>query len=155
MTGNGNAKIPFYKTLQNSPSYMAEKKSHKKNNPSPVDFCLCVYGVIQINRLEEADPLIVTQEDLIRQIADREEMNTSVVRKIFKSAEAIIFDCLSSTSPSENTIIKLMDGLSLECHYIPEKEIHTYDNIRCRSRIWTKPKVTRYYNRKLNGYFKK
>ena len=26
-------------------------------------------------------------------------------------------------------IVKLMDGLSLECNYIPQKEIHTYDNI--------------------------
>lgn len=97
--------------------------------------------------------MIITQENLIKQIADKEDINVATVRTIFKSAENIIFDHLSSTTPSENTIIKLMDGLSLECNYVPEKEIHTYDNILCKPKIWTKPKITRYYNRKLNGYF--
>ena len=99
--------------------------------------------------------MIITQDTLIKQIADKEDINVATVREIFKSAEDIIFDHLSSTTPSENTIIKLLDGLSLECNYIPEKEIHTYDDIVCKSKIWSKPKITRYYNRKLNGYFDK
>ena len=97
--------------------------------------------------------MIITQDALIKQIADKEDINVATVREIFKSAEDIIFDHLSSTTPSENTIIKLLDGLSLECNYVPEKEIHTYDDIVCKPRIWSKPKITRYYNRKLNGYF--
>lgn len=99
--------------------------------------------------------MIITQDTLIKQIADKEDINVATVREIFKSAEDIIFDHLSSTTPSENTIIKLLDGLSLECTYIPEKEIHTYDDIVCKPKIWSKPKITRYYNRKLNGYFDK
>ena len=99
--------------------------------------------------------MIITQDILIKQIADKEDINVATVREIFKSAEDIIFDHLSSTTPSENTIIKLLDGLSLECNYVPEKEIHTYDDIVCKPRIWSKPKITRYYNRKLNGYFDK
>lgn len=94
--------------------------------------------------------MIITQENLVKQIAAKENIHVETVRKIFKSAEEIIFDCLSSTTSSENTIIKLMDGLNLECTYIPEKIIHTYDDIVCKPRIWVKPKVTRYYNRKLN-----
>lgn len=97
--------------------------------------------------------MIITQDNLIKQIADKEDINVATVREIFKSAEDIIFDHLSSTTPSENTVIKLLDGLSLECNYVPEKEIHTYDDIVCKPRIWSKPKITRYYNRKLNGYF--
>ena len=99
--------------------------------------------------------MIITQDTLIKQIADKEDINVATVREIFKSAEDIIFDHLSSTTPSENTVIKLLDGLSLECNYVPEKEIHTYDDITCKPRIWSKPKITRYYNRKLNGYFDK
>lgn len=99
--------------------------------------------------------MIITQDTLIKQIADKEDINVATVREVFKSAEDIIFDHLSSTTPSENTIIKLLDGLSLECNYIPEKEIHTYDDIVCKPKIWSKPKITRYYNRKLNGYFDK
>ena len=97
--------------------------------------------------------MTLTQENLVKQIADKEDINVATVRDIFKSAEDIIFDYLSSTTPSENRVVKLLDGLSLECNYIPEKEIHTYDDIICKPRIWTKPKITRYYNRKLNRYF--
>ena len=99
--------------------------------------------------------MIITQETLIKQISNKEDIDVATVRNIFKSAEKIIFDYLSSTTSSGSTIVKLMDGLSLECNYIPEKEIHTYDDIVCKPRIWVKPKVTRYYNRKLNGYFDK
>ncbi|WP_304430830.1 hypothetical protein [Romboutsia ilealis] len=99
--------------------------------------------------------MIVTQENLVKQIANREDIDIATVRKIFKTAEKIVFDYLSSTTSSENMTVKLMDGLSLECNYLPEKEIHTYDDIVCKSRIWAKPKITRYYNRKLNGYFDK
>lgn len=96
--------------------------------------------------------MIITQENLVTQIAVQEGMNAATVRKIFKSAEDIIFNCLSSTTSSESMTIKLIDGLSLECNYIPEKQIHTFADMVCKPRIWVKPKVTRYYNRKLNRY---
>ena len=104
-------------------------------------------------RLESERHLIITQENLIKLIAAKEDINVETVRKIFRSTEDIIFDCLSSTTSSENTVVKLIDGLSLECSYIPEKEIHTYDDITCGPKIWARPKMTRYYNRKLNRNF--
>lgn len=97
--------------------------------------------------------MILTQDDLIKRIAKKEDINVAMVRKVFKSAEKIIFDHLSSTTPSETNTIKLFDGLSIECKYIPEKEIHTYDDILVNEKIWAKPKITRHYNRKLNEYF--
>ncbi|MBQ0036835.1 MAG: hypothetical protein KBT35_07975 [Firmicutes bacterium] len=99
--------------------------------------------------------MTITQDELIKEIAIKEDIDVATVRRIFKSAEDNIFDHLSSTTPSENILVKILNGLSIECNYIPEKEIHTYDNILCESRIWAKPKLTRYYNRKLNGYFEK
>ena len=99
--------------------------------------------------------MIVTQEDIIKQIAKKEDIKVSTVRDIFKTAENIIFDYLSSTTPTGNMIVKPLNGLSLECNYIPEREIHTYNDIKCNPKIWTRPKITRYYNRKLNGYFDK
>ena len=97
--------------------------------------------------------MILTQDDLIKRIAKREDINVAMVRKVFKSAEKIIFDHLSSTTPSETNTIKPFDGLSIECKYIPEKEMHTYDDILVNEKIWAKPRITRHYNRKLNGYF--
>lgn len=94
--------------------------------------------------------MTVTQENLITEIADKENINVATVRDIFKSAEEIIFAHLSSAAPSKNVIVKILDGLSVECSFVPEKEIHTYDTIICKPKIWAKPKITRYFNRKLN-----
>lgn len=100
--------------------------------------------------------MIIRQEDLIKQIAEhRTNIPISAIREVFKSAEDAVFSCLSSATASETVTIKLLDGLSLECSYIPEKQIHTYDDILCKSRIRAKAKVTRYYNKKLNGFLNK
>ena len=97
--------------------------------------------------------LTLTQDNLIKQIAEKEDIDVATVRNIFKSAEDVIFAYLSSTTLSESRIVKLLSGISIECNYIPEKRINTYDNIICEPRIWAKPKITRYYNRKLNNYY--
>ena len=89
----------------------------------------------------------------INQIAKKEDINVETVRRIFSATENIVFDYLSSTTPSENVVVKILNGLSLTGKYIPEKEIHTYDDIKCEERISVKPRVTRYYNRKINNYF--
>ena len=76
-----------------------------------------------------------------------------MVRKVFKDAEKIIFDHLSSTTPSETMIAKPLDGLSIECQYVPEREVFGFGTFIAEDRIKAKPKITRHYNRKLNGYF--
>ncbi len=73
--------------------------------------------------------MTITQENIIKEIAEKEGIKVATVRKIFKRAEKCIFDYLSSTTPTENTVVKILDGLSLECNYVPERNIHTYDNI--------------------------
>lgn len=97
--------------------------------------------------------MVLTQDDLIKRIAKREDINVAMVRKVFKSAEKIIFDHLSSTTPSEAMTVKPLDGLSIECQYVPEKEIFGFGKFIAEDRIKAKPKITRHYNRKLNGYF--
>ena len=97
--------------------------------------------------------MILTQDDLIKRIAKKEDINVAMVRKVFKTAEKIIFDHLSSTTPSETMTVKPLDGLSIECQYVPEKEIFGFDNFIAEERIKSKPRITRHYNRKLNGYF--
>lgn len=97
--------------------------------------------------------MVLTQDELIKQIAKREDINVAMVRKVFKSAEKIIFDHLSSTTPSEAMTVKPLNGLSIECQYYPEKEVFGFDNFIAVDRIKAKSKITRHYNRKLNGYF--
>lgn len=97
--------------------------------------------------------MILTQDDLIKRIAKKEDINVAMVRKVFKTAEKIIFDHLSSTTPSEAMTVKPLDGLSIECQYVPEREVFGFGTFIAEDRIKAKPKITRHYNRKLNGYF--
>ena len=94
--------------------------------------------------------MVLTQEQLIKQIAKREDINVAIVRNIFKCAESIIFDHLSSTTPSEPMIVKPLRGIHVKCKYVPQKEIHGFDELIVNDHIQAKSKITRYYNRKLN-----
>ena len=96
--------------------------------------------------------MVLTQNNIIKQIAKREDINVAIVRNVIKSMEEIIFDHLSSTTPSETMTVKPLDGLKIECTYKPQTEVFGYDNFIAADRIKARPKITRHYNRKLNGY---
>lgn len=55
--------------------------------------------------------MTINQENIIKDISKKEDIDIATVRKIFKSAEGIIFDYLSSTTPTDKTVVKLLDGL--------------------------------------------
>ena len=96
--------------------------------------------------------MIITQDNLIRQIADREDIDVATVRGIFESAESIIFDHLSSTVPSENIIIKLLNGVNVERKFI-EKKRYTkgmFQNIECPDRVSVKAGFSKYYTKRVN-----
>lgn len=96
--------------------------------------------------------MIITQETLIKQIADKEDVSVATVREIFKSAENIIFDHLSSTTPSENIIIKILNGISLERKFIPKKNYSKgmFQNIDCLEHVNVKANSSTYYSKKVN-----
>lgn len=96
--------------------------------------------------------MIITQDSLIRQIADREQVNAATVRDIFKSAEEIVFEHLSSTAPSENIIIKLFHGVHLERNHVGEKKYSKgmFQNLDCPEHVNVKAASSRYYSRKVN-----
>ena len=96
--------------------------------------------------------MIITQDTLIKQIADKEDISVATVREIFKSAENIIFDHLSSTIPSENIIIKILNGISLERKFIPKKNYSKgmFQNIDCQEHVNVKANSSAYYSKKVN-----
>ena len=96
--------------------------------------------------------MTVTQEDIIKRIAEKEDISIATVRDVLKSAEKIIFDYLSSTTPIENLTIKPLNGFSIERKYIGEK-IYTkgmFRNLNCPEHINTKTVVSKYYNNRVN-----
>lgn len=102
--------------------------------------------------MEVSDCLVITKNELIKQIADREDINVATVRNVFTSAEDIIFAYLSSITPSENLIIKLLNGMSIERRYVDEKNYSRgmFENITCPEHVIVKANSSKYYNKKIN-----
>lgn len=98
--------------------------------------------------------MIITQENLIKQIADKEDINVATVRTIFKSAENIIFDYLSSITPSEEINIKLLNGINIKRKYIKKKKYSKgmFQNIECPDHVNVKACLSKYYNGQVNQY---
>lgn len=96
--------------------------------------------------------MIITQDSLMKQIADREDISVATVRDIFESAEDIIFDHLSSTPPSENIIIKILNGISLERKYIGKKKYSKgmFKDLDCPEHVNIKANSSKYYSKQVN-----
>ena len=96
----------------------------------------------------------VTQDVLINQIATKEDIDVATVRKILKSAENIIFDYLSSITPSEEVNIKLLNGINIKRKYIKKKKYSKgmFQNIECLDHVNVKASLSKYYNCQVNQY---
>lgn len=104
------------------------------------------------NGLEVKGNLNITQDNLIKRISDREDINVATVRKIFRSAEDIIFDCLSSATPSEEINIKVLNGITIKRGYIKEKKYSKgmFQDIDCPEHVRVRTHLSKYYNRQIN-----
>lgn len=96
----------------------------------------------------------VTQDVLINQIATKEDIDVATVRKILKSAENIVFDYLSSITPSEEVNIKLLNGINIKRKYIKKKKYSKgmFQNIECPDHVNVKASLSKYYNGQVNQY---
>lgn len=96
--------------------------------------------------------MIITQDTLIKQIAEKQNISTAVVRDIFQSAEELIFEFLTSAAASEHITIKLLNGISLERKYIDTKKYSKgmFQNIDCPEHVNVKASSSRYYTKKIN-----
>lgn len=94
----------------------------------------------------------VTQDVLINQIATKEDIDVATVRKIFKATENIIFDYLSSITPSEEVNIKLLNGINIKRKHIEKKKYSKgmFKNINCPEHVNIKTYMSRYYNGHVN-----
>ena len=97
--------------------------------------------------------MIITQDDLIKTIAQREDIAVSTVRAVFNAAENTIFGHLSSTTPTQPVTIKLLNGLRINGIYVPSKMVDKgmYHNEKSNPQVRAKAYITQHYNRKLNG----
>ncbi len=96
--------------------------------------------------------MTATQENIIKKVADKEDINVATVRQIFKTAENIIFDYLSSSSPTEKIDIKIFNGMSIGRNYVGEKIYSKgmFEDLNCPEHINLKATISKYYNNKVN-----
>ena len=96
--------------------------------------------------------MIITQDKLIKQISEKENINAATIRQIMKSTENIIFECFTSTKPSETIVIKLLNGISIERKYIQQKNYSKgmFQNISCPEHINIKANASKYYAGQIN-----
>lgn len=102
--------------------------------------------------------MIITQDAFIQKIAKKEKIDTALVKQLFQSAENILFDCLSTTAPSEYINIKLFNGIHIERNYVQQKTYSKgmFQNIDCPAHVKTKAEISKYYNGQVNSkLFKK
>lgn len=94
----------------------------------------------------------INQDTLINEIANKEDIALATVRQIFRSAETIIFDYLSSTTPSEDVSIKLFNGISIKRNYLEEKKFSKgmFQDITCPEHVNVKACISKYYNSQIN-----
>lgn len=98
----------------------------------------------------------ISQDTLINQIAKKENINIATVRQIFRSAENIIFDYLSSTTPSEDVSIKLFNGISIKRNFLVEKKYSKgmFRGINCPEHVNIRAYISKYYNDLVNNGLK-
>lgn len=97
--------------------------------------------------------IVITKEMLINDLASVEGVSATSIRHLYDEFERIVFDRLSSTTPTEKTVVKLFNGLSIECKYYGAdvtRHPATGKQIMTPEKIWAKASLTRNYNRKLN-----
>lgn len=96
--------------------------------------------------------MILNQQNLIKEVAKKENLKVATVQKIFKSVEDVIFEYLSSIPSSENVIIKLFSGIILHREYVKKKKYSRgmFHDIDCKAHVTIKPKISKHYVKKIN-----
>ena len=104
-----------------------------------------------INNATDEDG-IISRRKLMKSIKNYH--TKSVVKDVYNVLEDVIFGVLSSVDKKQDICIKLFEGVSLDCKYIPEsvkKNNLTGKTSLVESKIKPKFNITRYYCEKLNN----
>ena len=99
------------------------------------------------------EQIVITKENLIKDIAKQTNIKMSDVKIIYNALENDIFDILSSVDVNGDISIRLFEGISLDGIYVPEKT--KQNNLTgklnfVKSKIKPKFNITRSYCEKLN-----
>lgn len=153
MTGHGRENVPFNKTGKNETCFTyCPSKPKKETIVNNGRSFVRIREDTKRQNVEVKNHLNITQDTLIKQIAEKENMNVATVRRLFQATEDVVFHYLSSTAPSEELTIKLWNGIHIRRKYIKTKKYSKgmFQNIDCPEHVHTKAHLSKYYNRQIN-----
>ena len=78
----------------------------------------------------------------------------SVIKDIYNTMENVIFNNLSSANKKQDISIRMFEGVTLDCVYVPEKTMKnnlTGESCFVESKIKPRFNITRSYCDKLNN----
>lgn len=104
-----------------------------------------------INKATDEDG-IISKRRLMKSIKDYH--TRFVVKDIYNLLENVIFSSLSTVDKKQDISIRLFEGVSIDCVYVPEKTKRnnlTGEMTVVESKIKPKFNITRSYCEKLNG----
>lgn len=101
--------------------------------------------------------LEISKEQVIKQVADKEDIPAETVRNVFNATENYIIDCLSSITPSEDVVIRLFSGIILSGAYHPERIMPSgyLKGYTVKERINAKATLSRPFKEKIRFSFRK
>lgn len=97
--------------------------------------------------------MFLTQEDIIKEIAVKENISINTVKQVIKSLGDVTFKKLSEPPPDESILIKLFSGLSIARNYCPERTYSKgmFKNRQACEKIKIKANISRYYTNCVNN----
>ena len=113
-------------------------------------------AIIQNNTKKEENTMtykLISREMLIQEIAEKENIEISDVRHTFEGMEDLIYQYLASATADQSVTVKPFSGISITSTYRVERDSvdpKTRKKIVVPAKIWSVPRITRYYNRSLN-----
>ena len=89
--------------------------------------------------------MTITQDDLINTIAQKEDIDVATVRKTFNAIENTIFDYLSSVTPTQPVVVKLLNGLKIKGDYMPEQNVNrgAFHDSKWEAQVRARAHITR------------
>lgn len=97
--------------------------------------------------------MIIPQEELIKEIARKEGVTISTVRRIFRTAEEQVSLHLAGAGPNKPVTVKVLNGISLEASYIPQQRFSrgAFQDVECPEHLRVRAAASKYYSKKLNS----
>ena len=96
--------------------------------------------------------MVITQDELINQIADYDGMDADDIRNVMKTAEQVIMNHMRSVSKDNNVVVKVFSGIKIKGRYINAYKCDkgAFANVESTEHVKVRADVTKYYNTKVN-----